>query len=206
MTVDRFPDKTEPMRKSLLCLALVFFLVSGHAHGQANLTFSGGNGSPLSITLLQPVVFTINIAGPQTGPIFVFQGAGNPFAGASFAATGNISYSVNGAGNQALTGFGSGITTGNISPNDIFANGALGSLNLGDTIRLNAGTLTTSSNVAAAPPASGSFTTFVANNSGVRISTFGAPVPEPRSSVLLLIGGLGLLVMIQRVRRTRFSR
>jgi hypothetical protein len=38
-------------------IAIVVYLPA--AHGQANLTFSGGNNVPLSITLQQPVAYTI---------------------------------------------------------------------------------------------------------------------------------------------------
>jgi hypothetical protein len=168
------------MAKSLLPLAAAFFLVAASAQGQANLTFSGGNGSPLSLTLTQPVTFTINIAGPSNGPIFDFQNLGG--------------------GNQAFSQEGSGLALGAIAANDVYANGSFVSLNLGDVVLLHAGTLTTTPNFAAAPPANGSYNAFITNTSGTRASANGVAVPEPQSAAFFALGGLALLWWVMRKR------
>lgn len=69
----------------LLGLVLLFALAgtAGRAQVFADLSFSGGNGTPLSITLNTPLHFTVSgsIANPDNGflsiPIFAFRGAGN---------------------------------------------------------------------------------------------------------------------------------
>ena len=71
------------------------------AHGQANLTFSGGNGTPLTTTLTRSVTYTIPRTNSncffKTGfnPYFNFDEVGNPVP-SNPAVTGTISYSING--------------------------------------------------------------------------------------------------------------
>lgn len=180
--------------------ALVF--VSGSAHGQASLTFSGGNGSPFSLTLNQPIEFLITTSLPAAnGPYFVFQNVGN--LGSLGAVSGTITFTINGGPSQTINSMQSGIAGGAIGPNDVFIFGTATSANAGDAVRLLAGTLTTTGNVAAAPPSNGIYNAIVTDNDGTQHSGFGVAVPEPQSGVLLLVGGLSLLFLARTAQRSR---
>lgn len=174
------------------------------AGAQANLSFSGGNGIPLTMTLQQSVQYTINSV-PTTGaPAFVFVGLGNLFPSLpSF--TGSITYSVNGAGAFSLTQIGSGFTGGNISSTDAFLFNNFVPLFVGDVVRLNAGTLTSAVNFAPAAPTSKAYATFIIEDGGAQRSTLGVStssvVPEP-STYLLMVAGLSLLGITARRRKT----
>jgi hypothetical protein len=188
----------------LLAIAAAFVLVSGSARGQANLTFSGGNGSPLSLTLNQPVVYTIT-TGFSVGPFFIFQNVGNPFHGAGDGGLhGNISFTINGGASQEIDIMNSGVNVGVVTANDLYIFGSEPGANVGDVIFLSAGTLATFGNVAAPPPSNGSYTTFITDGSGNLVSTNGVAVPEPQSAALLVTaGGLGFLFLMRRPRRSR---
>ncbi|MDQ6765607.1 MAG: PEP-CTERM sorting domain-containing protein [Verrucomicrobiota bacterium] len=193
------------MSKKLLSFVAAIVLVSGSAYGQANLTFAGGSGSPFSLTLNQPVVFTITSAlANGNGPAFVFKNVGsNPFGNNITPMTGTITFSINNGAAQTVNMGNSGFAIGTITANDLYIFGALPGASVGNVIRLNSGTLTTTGNVPGLRPANGSYTTVITDGSGVLSSTNGvAVVPEPQSVALLVAGGLGLLVAVRRARRT----
>ncbi len=159
-------------------IGLVIYIPAVEA--QANLTFSGGNGTPLTITLLNPVTYTINntacttiLLPATTGPLFVFDEAGNPFLNnfQSVTNTSTIRFSINGGAAQPITMENSGRPGNDRTTNDIYAFGNVQSLPINSTVVLSAGTITTTANFAAAPPANGSFSTFITNNFGTRCST-----------------------------------
>ncbi|MBS0631497.1 MAG: hypothetical protein JSS11_06260 [Verrucomicrobia bacterium] len=85
-----------------LGLILLFALsgIAGRAQVFADLSFSGGNGAPLSITLNSPLHFTLSgsIANEESPflsiPLFVFKGAGNLVTDDTL--TGSFSLSING--------------------------------------------------------------------------------------------------------------
>lgn len=136
-------------------------------------------------------------------PFFIFQGVGDVFGGSFPSVSGTITFSINGGSAQSITGENSGVAAGSLAANDIYMFGSLAGVAVGDIVTLTAGTLTTTSNVAAAPPASGSFTTFIIDGNGTKISANGvSAVPEPTTWATLL-GGLGLLAGVQLFRRTR---
>jgi hypothetical protein len=167
-------------------IALVIYIPAVQA--QANLTFSGGNGTPLSITLLNPVTYDISNGAcsdtTSTGPLFLFDEAGNPFGGTLTNFTGNITYSISGGAAQSITRGNSGTTSNNRTPNDIFVTGSnLQDVFLGSRVVLSAGTITTTTNVAAAPPANGSFTTFIVSNTSVRCSLNGVSMSPTAATV-----------------------
>ena len=79
---------------------------------------------------------------------------------------------------------------------------------MGNTVVLQAGTLTTISNFAGAPPAGGSFPTFIADNKGNKLDPVNgvAGVPEPSTWALLGLGVAGLgVVTLRRSRRARLG-
>ena len=184
------------MKKPLLGLIAALVLVAGSARGQANLSFSGGNGSPFSLTLNQPVDFTITTTfGNGSGPFFIFQNVGNLFNQLGSSVSGNITFSINGGANQPITDIDSGTSGGDVGPNDMYIYGALTGANAGDVIHLNAGTITTTGNVAAAPPPNGFYNAFITDENANRVSNI---VPEPQSAALLLAGGLGFLFLMRK--------
>ncbi len=158
------------------------------AFGQADLTFSGGSGTPLTTTLTRSVSFTVtnaNCAGGN-GPFFDFDEVGNTFPSTQNV-SGTIVYSVNGGAAQALTFQESNFAGGDVSANDHSLYGTLAGVGNGTTVVLSLGSVTTGGNVAAAPPADGSYVTFLTDGSGFRCSTNGVAI-DP-SSANVSIGG-----------------
>ncbi len=167
-------------------IGLVIYIPAVQA--QSNLTFSGGNGAPLTITLLNSVTYTINNTACTTtglpatvGPGFVFDEAGNPF-GNNFqpiAATSTIRFSIGNGAPQAITMANSGRPGNDRTERDIYVFGSTQSLSNGSTIVLSPGTITTSNAYTGTLPANGSFSTFITNNFGTRCSSNGvSPAPD----------------------------
>lgn len=164
-------------------IALVVYIPAAQA--QANLTFSGGNGTPLSTTLQQLVVYTVtdlSCLGESNTPIFVFQGAGNPL-GDERQVTGTISFSYSNGPSRFIDMEGSGNTVNEFSLNDLYLYRSVSGAATSNTIVLSAGTITTASNVSAAPPAGGSFTTFIVSRSGRRCSPDGVATTPTAATV-----------------------
>jgi hypothetical protein len=152
--------------------------------GQANLTFSGGNNTPLSISLQQSVIYTITDSDCSTGgPIFVFDEAGNPFFGSGPVVSGTIAYSINSGAAQPILIANSGVAASDVTANDLFVYGNFSGVSSGSMVILRAGTITTNGSIAAAPPANGSFNTFLTSDTGVRCSSNGVPIAPSAASV-----------------------
>ncbi len=189
---------------ALFCsVVLLSFLAAGGASAQVALSFSGGNGAPLSITLDGPVSFVITTSAPVGfAPAFIFQNVGNVIPTLD-SGGGTIAFNINSGAlfpplNLAATG-----TNGNdVTANDLFLFNlaAFPGVTLGDVVTLSAGTYVTSSNIAAAPPANGLYASFIISATDSRISTFAAPVavPEPGSIALVSVGALGLIACGRR--------
>src|SRR4028118_459533 len=124
-------------------------------HGQANLTFSGANGTPLTITLQQSVTYTINNPNCTSGPIFIFDEAGSfPSVGGDQLVSGTMSFSINAGSAQLIDRTGSSTTVGVLTTNDIYAlRNPLVPLSNGDVVVLNAGSYTTANNISGPLPA-----------------------------------------------------
>lgn len=159
------------------------------AHGQANLTFSGGGGTQLVTKLTRSVSYTITntncATATVTTPFFNLDETGNITpTGAYAAVTGNISFSVNSGTSVAITSEGSGFTGGDTTANDIALTGS-GPTNLanGSTVVLSAGTVTTTTNIAVARPANGSYVTYITNGNGVRCSSNGVAIGPTAANV-----------------------
>ncbi len=85
---------------------------------------------------------------------------------------------------QSITRGNSGTTSNDRTPNDIFVTGSnLQEVFIGSTVILSAGTITTTTNVAAAPPANGIFTTFIVSNTSVRCSSNGVSAGTTAATV-----------------------
>jgi hypothetical protein len=196
------------LRLSLSRVAILTALglgVSSSAFGIV-LSFSGGGGTPLSMTLTSPVSYTITqSAGLGDAPFFVFQGVGNPFGAVITFVSGNITFSVNGGPSRSVFQTASGVPVNDLAANDLYFFGQLPGVSVGNTVILSAGTLTTTSNFAGAAPASGNFQTFIIEGYGAKISTFGTTaggnVPDSGATVALL--GVGLLGLFSFARISR---
>lgn len=163
-----------------LSAATVFLVAIASISGlnaQAILTFSGGNGSPLTITLTRSVTYTVNsgnCGGGAGAPFFIFDEAGNPFGGAATGLTGTMSFHKNADPNSPISAANSGATIPpSFTANDLYVYGLNSFASIGDTYVLSAGSVTTTGSIAGPPPAGGSFTTFVANSSGGLCTTNG---------------------------------
>lgn len=170
---------------SMLALFTLIALVPV-AYGQADLTFTGGNGTPLTTTLTRSVSYTVTTAGcgSGNGPFFDFDEVGNTFP-SSQPISGTIVYSVNGGASQTLTYQESNYTGGDVSANDHSLYGSLAGVGIGTTVVLSLGSITTAGNVAAAPPANGSFTTFLTDVNGLKCSTNGVAINPSAANVTI---------------------
>lgn len=188
--------------KKFFVYLLGLLLLGTSAQGQANLTFSGGSGSPFTLTLTQPVTYTV-LTSAGTSPIFLFDGVGNVFGGGGDAVTGSITYTINGGSPQTINLMASGVTAGSIAPDDLYFYGAFLGVTAGDVVILNAGSVTTNGNVAGAAPLGGAYNTFIIDGSnGNQVSGPGTAVPEPEAIALAVFGGI-VALLVSRKRRAR---
>ena len=173
---------------------LVGSLAPAHA-AAILLNFSGGSGSPLTITLAQPVTYTIDVA-PTGGILFDFESVANLFGG-TVNLSGTMTYTINGGTPISIDRFSNGTTGGTIAATDfvLFKQPASAAA-LGNVVVLSPGTLTTAINIAAAAPASGSYSAILVDQTGTQVAV---GVPEPAAISLLVFGGLCCLA---RRRRT----
>src|SRR4029077_16184578 len=162
-------------------------------------TFSGGSGTPLSLTLTDPVTYLITASVPFGGaPFFILQNVGsNIFPTSAPLLAGDITFTINGGSPISIgvitqivdLGFPIGVLTVNDllfwapqGPNTV---NAIPGVSIGDTIVLSVGTLTTTSDVVAPAPPSGVFNTFITDGNGNLIS---APSSVPDSFSTLWLG------------------
>jgi hypothetical protein len=183
---------------------LLLAAAPGRAHAQADLTFSGGQGMPLVLTLNAPVTYLVTTAAASGhAPFFDLQGLGNLFANPAVGIT--ITFTINTGVAQMLYNINSGPMFGSVASTDAYLYGTFPGVAVGDTVVLSAGTLTTSGNFAAAAPANGSYPTFLFDDNGIKLDAAdgvsgGTAAPEP-STWALLLSSAGLLGLMLRRRR-----
>ena len=193
------------LMKQLTIFILCLLAASPAAFAQS-LTFSGGDGTPLTITLLQPVTFTITSAtdaGNGNAPFFVFQGVGNLLQGIStgVTASGTMDFTINNGTPQTITSIYGGVSYGALHSDDAYIWGSLPGVAVGDVVTLNAGSLTTGSNINVTAPLDGTYSTVIMNAFSTQISSSGtAEVPEPSTWALFGFGLLGV-GLVARYRR-----
>ena len=183
--------------------ALVLGAPKAHAQ-QATLAFTGGNNTPLTLTLANPVSYTLTANANQL--LFVFSGVGDFIGQSSRSLTGSVSYTINGGPARNIQFIQSGFAFGSLAPNDAFIfDNPFVSASAGDAVVLTGGMLTTDTAFTGTAPAGGTFQTFIARSSdGSRVSAVAVAAPEPGSLSLLgmgLVSGLGMAGTVRRKRR-----
>lgn len=173
-------------------------LAISDARAQADLTFSGGLGMPLTLALDTPVTYTVTTASSDDAPQFDFQGVGNFFSD-DYIVTGNITFAINGGDPQDISFLQSGSNVGSVATEDARISDSEPGVEVGDVVVLSAGTLTTRVNYPGAPPAGGSFETFLFDGSGTKLDLDnGVAAPEPSTWALVGIGAGGLSLAMRR--------
>ena len=186
---------------SLKALVLLAPLLSATADAAIALEFSGGSGAPLSITIVEPVMFTVNVSqGVSGSPAFLIEDIGQIFSGFTFdGLSGDVTFTVNSGTPITMYSFYGGLNAGAPDLNDLLLTGSFSSMAEGDVIILSAGTLTTNSAVAAAVPTDGAYNMYFYDmETMMRAGTDGIAVPEPSAAAL---AGLACAALALRRRR-----
>ncbi len=166
-------------------------------------SFTGGNGTPLSMTLGSPANYSVTTTAANA-PFFVFDGLGDSFVPAGITVSGTITYSINGGAAQTINRLGSGRAANDVTADDAYLfSAALPGVTAGTTIRLLSGTLTTTANFTGAPPAGGNFPSFIAAQNGNQVSGLATAVPEPGTAALVLVAGGGAAWVAFRRRQPK---
>ena len=174
------------LRTVILSALISCALASSSRASLVEVDFTGGAGTPLKITLPQPVSFTV--ANPPTAALvaFVFQGVGDLTNGNILAASGPLGYTKNNGSPTAINNVAT-FAFGAVTANDLslFSDTDPGAA-VNDVFLLSSGNVITTSNVAATPPSGAHFySALLVDGSGNILGT-GTAVPEPASLCLIL--------------------
>ncbi len=175
------------------------------------ITFSGGSGSPLSITLNEPITFTLN---QSYGESFIYIALDELYPTdqpLQFLSNASSSFTLSGLGYSATANNGPivGWNGGSSDPRDIvFDFVGAGSLANGAQITLSAGQLVTSGNMTGPLPTAASFSVWLRHNNGGVLTpisnqvsvTNASAIPEPATTTAL--AGLAVFgALLARRRR-----
>jgi hypothetical protein len=162
---------------ALFTIAAFAFLSSANA-GMVEVNFSGGSGTPLTITLPQSVSYTV-VGLPNAAQVFfVFQGTGNLFTGA-VSASGSLSFTQNAGASNSINDAQQFSNVPVVTLNDLVLDDtSFPGLHRNDVFLLSAGSVTTTTNIAAAAPPSGLYLTVLTDGHAVQMGV-GTAVPEP---------------------------
>lgn len=191
----------------LATLALGPLFLLGLAPARASLVyleFSGGNGSPVSITFDSPTRFEVTVApGGFPTPFFVIDGAFGGSFGLGRQSASGLAFTVNGGTPLPIEMIGSAFSLVDLTVDDAFFyySGA-STAQVGDVVTLGRGVLVSSADFAGAAPVSGNYDMFIVDLMGKKIGD-GVAIPEPATTAAW-IGGVALLgVALHRRRRSR---
>jgi len=184
-------------RARVLGALVLLFLVRAADAALVPMTFSGGSGTPLTVTLTQPITYTVTASPGFADCLFLFHNVGNPMFGSSKQMSGTMAYSINGGPPISINVGTTGVLAGARGVNDL----SLEQLNpglplaLGDVVVLS-GSATTTFLVTPPAPANGLYSTIFTDGAFVPIGT--GEVPEPTSTCVL---GLASILTLRRNRR-----
>lgn len=215
MKTNSFSSVRRKVSAFLLTLAALVCTTSVTAQ-TVFLNFSGGGGTPLTISWTTPITYTIT-ATPNTGtvqPYFVFNevsplSTGNPSSlEQAVSATGAPSYSGNGDATFTINSISWGEASHNSinSLNDVkfrrSESSGTNSLDIGDVFSLTAGSLTTVGNYTGTLPTAGNYSTFIMDASYTFLGNGMSAIPEP-STYAAIAGAAMLGLAVWRRRRTK---
>jgi hypothetical protein len=190
------------MRKWTIFVIAALAILPESIYGQANLTFSGGNGTDLTVTLNAPISFVYS--GPATSTYFqqtplYFEGLNIQFSAPY------INNYLSLADSAPPTPF----EPSNKLPLDrmttvggnfgLYSGGELIYVNPGDVLTLPAGSFTTAYSVSGATPANGVYTAILSIDG----TSINGVSPEPPSFLLLVAGVVVLIFGHLRITRSR---
>ena len=205
-------------RKAIALLILVGSLAgTAKLNAQVALTFSGGGGSPISITFATPINYTIGITPTIAGsnfPYFVFQGVGNLFNNVQFQVTPSAPkfsrVSPNSAGPFSTEFISAGSASNSLTSTDLYTGpyggftGLGANMAIGDVFTLSAGTFTTVNNYSGLTTGqvsalTGTYNTILIDLSGHNLGAGVSAIPEP--STYAAIAGAAMLGLAVWKRR-----
>lgn len=186
------------MKFKILAATVALFAFAGMQSSlrAQNLTFSGGNGMPLTITLLGPVYYTLTSSGYHNIGLLVDGFAlDNGYTGG-----GSLSISNNAASPVFFYYSGPGTRLGLPANSSFFSTPVAQTFSAGDTVVLNPGTFTTTYDYPDAPPMNGTYASHLIAEFGdyPTISDKGTSVPETGWTAFLLAVGLLPLLGFRR--------
>jgi PEP-CTERM motif len=193
--------------RTIAATLITFSSLAGGAKAAVLVNFSGGGGTPLTITFPQAITFTLTTS--YNGGALILVGVGQS-PGYAFAGFTNTSFtsltdssptgSISAAANTFYSNF--GLLGDNSAAGSVGGIGiGLAGMSSGETVSFGAGSSISSTENVAATFASGSYNVGLHNiGNGNLISTPAVTIPEPSLTLLLGLGGVGLVARRRRIK------